>query len=88
MRAIVLTTLGAAAVVFAIVQDRVTADGARQYATRQRGALAGRGAAITIDAVMVPAVRRSVGQAAAWAGVVIVVGLGAAAAASKRHTGE
>ena len=67
-------TFIAALVVFAVVQDRVTAAGAREYVARQRAALSGRGAPVTIEEVMGPAVRRSVLTAAGWAGLVVVLG--------------
>jgi hypothetical protein len=69
-----LATFAAALVVFAGVQDRVTASGARQYVAAQRAAIAGRGLPVTIDQVVAPAVRRSVTQAATWALVVIAAG--------------
>jgi hypothetical protein len=86
VRAIVLLTLAGAAVVFASVQDRVTAAGAQRYVALQRAALAGRGAPVAIDDVMVPAVRQSVRQASAWAAVVVAVGFGAAGVVSRRGT--
>lgn len=84
LRAIVLLTLAAAVVVFAIVQDRVTLAGAYEYVRLQREALAGRGPAITIDAVMGPAVERSVEQGLFWAGLVLAAGGVAAAVVSRR----
>ena len=63
-----------AAVVFCVVQDRVTAAGARQYVELQRAAAEGRRPAVTIDEIMRPAVRRSVAQASAWSAVVMVAG--------------
>ena len=74
-RTIILMTFVLALVVFAVVQDRVTAAGARQYVTLQRAALAGRGAPVTIDEVMIPAVKRSVRQGLAWGGAVMVGGI-------------
>ena len=59
-RTILGVTFVAALVVFAAVQDRVTAGGARQYAALQRLALSGQSAFQTIDEVMTPAVRLSV----------------------------
>ena len=84
-RTILLLTFAAALAVFAIVQDRVTAAGARQYVTQQNAALAGRGAPVTIDEVMQPAVRHSVRLGASWAAVVIAVGLTAATALRTRQ---
>ena len=80
-----LLTIAAAIVVFAVVQDRVTASGARQYVTLQRAALAGRSAPITIDQVMVPAIGRSVRLGALWAAVVMVIGFAAAVAVRNRN---
>ena len=82
-RTIVLLTLGIAAAVFLIVQDRVTASGARRYVALQRDAGAGRGTALPIDEVMAPAIRRSVQQGLLWSGLVLAVG-GAAAAMRSR----
>lgn len=87
-RAIVLVTVTAAVVVFAVVQDRVTASGARRYVTLQRAALAGDTPPVTIDAVMRPAVERSVEQGLLWGGVVLISGLGLAAVISRRAAGE
>ena len=65
----------AAIVVFCVVQDRITADGVYRYVTAQRAAMAGERPPTTIDAVMRPAVRRSVEQGALWAGATAVGGL-------------
>jgi hypothetical protein len=78
----------AAIVTFCIVQDRVTAAGARRYVALQRAAIAGTGPAATIDEVMSPAVRRSVRAGLAWAGGVGAAGLTAAAAVARRHRRE
>ena len=75
----------AAFVVFAIVQDRVTAAGARRYVALQRAAIAGRGPAVTVDEVMRPAVERSVQQGLMWGGAVLVAGAGAARIVSRRQ---
>jgi hypothetical protein len=77
-RAILLAALVAAAVVFCVVQDRVTAAGAQQYVTLQRAALAGQGQPVTVDGVMRPAVERSVRQAAMWSALVMAGGVAAA----------
>jgi hypothetical protein len=71
-----VVTFLAALAAFCIVQDRITAEGARRYAALQRAALAGRGNRVTIEEIMRPAIERSVrlGLLAA-AGVVIVGGL-------------
>jgi hypothetical protein len=84
-RTILLLTLAAALVVFAIVQDRVTAAGARDYVTQQRAALDGAVPPVTIDGVMQPAVRRSVRLGASWAAVVMAIGLVGAAAVRTRQ---
>jgi hypothetical protein len=60
VRRIAWFTLAAAFAVFCVVQDRVTAEGARRYVRMQRSALAGRGPAVTVDDVMQPAISRSV----------------------------
>src|SRR5690242_9806918 len=73
-RLIIAATLVLAFVVFCVVQDRVTAAGARRYVAQQRQAMAGHGRAVTIEEVMTPAVRSSVRQALLWSGLVIVVG--------------
>jgi hypothetical protein len=72
----------AAAVVFCVVQDRVTAAGVREYVARQRQALAagspegtGQAPAVRIDDVMGPAKRRSVEQGALWGGITGIVAL-------------
>jgi hypothetical protein len=73
-------TLLAALVVFCGVQDRVTAEGARRYVALQRESIAAGAPPVAIDAVVKPAVRRSVEQGLLWAGAVCAAGLGAAAA--------
>ena len=85
-RAIVMLTAVVALVVFAVVQDRITAAGARRYVALQRDAIAGRGQAVTIDEIMRPAIQRSVQQGLLWAGVVFVLGFGAAGAVARRST--
>ena len=82
-RAIVVVTALAAFAVFCVVQDRVTAAGARRYATLQRDALQGRGHAVTIDEIMRPAVRESVHEGLLWGGGVLVAGLGMAGAVAR-----
>ena len=81
---LVVTTL-AALVVFAAVQDRITASGARRYVAIQRDALAGRTQLVTVDEIMRPAVRRSVQQGLIWGGLVLVVGIGVAGAVARRQ---
>ena len=66
---------------FAVVQDRMTAAGARRYVTLQREAEAGRGRAVTVDEVMRPAIEASVREGALWGGGVTAAGLIAAGAA-------
>lgn len=84
VRAIVLATVTAALVVFAVVQDRVVASGAGRYAALQRAARTGAGPAVTIDEVMRPAVARSVRDGLLWSGVVLAAGLGIAGVVGRR----
>lgn len=74
MRRIFWLTAAAALAVFCIVQDRVTAAGARRYVVLQREAIAGRGPAVTIDGIMQPAIDRSVRLALVWSGAVAACG--------------
>jgi hypothetical protein len=85
-RAIVVITAVVALAVFCVVQDRVTAAGARRYTALQRDALAGRGRAVTIDEIMQPAIERSVQQGLYWGGGVMAAGLGVAGAAARRSS--
>jgi hypothetical protein len=71
----VLFSLLAALVVFCVVQDRVTAEGARRYVALQRAAAESGGLADGLDEVMRPAIRRSVAQGLLWGGVVMLSGL-------------
>jgi hypothetical protein len=73
-----LFTFAAALVVFCVVQDRVTADGAAAYVSRQRTALGSGATPVRIADVMEPAIRRSVRQGLTWSSGVLVVGLAAA----------
>ena len=75
-----LASIAAAMVVFLVVQDRITAAGARDYVARQRAAALGQAPAVTIDEVMRPAVRRSVRVGLLWGGLVLAAGLATAAA--------
>jgi hypothetical protein len=84
VRWIVLVSAIAAPVVFVVVQDRVTAAGARRYVALQRAAVAGRTPYVTIDEVMRPAIERSVRQGVLWGSVVLLAGLGTAAAVRRR----
>lgn len=81
-------TIAAAVAVFLVVQDRVTASGARRYVALQRAADAGATATPTIDQVMSPVITRSVQQGLLWGGVVLAAGLGSAGPLSRatRHT--
>jgi len=83
-RGILIATVLVALVVFAVIQDRVTAAGARRYVALQRAALAGRGPAVTVDEIMRPAVAQSVREGLLWGGVVLVSGVGIAAAVAAR----
>ena len=87
-RAILIITAVAALVVFAVVQDRVTAAGARRYVALQRAAIAGRGRAVTVDEIMRPAIQHSLRLGLMWGGVVLVSGVGIAAAAAARGTAD
>jgi hypothetical protein len=80
VRLIVLASVVAAVAVFLVVQDRLTAAGARDYVTRQRAAAAGRAAPVTIDEIMRPAVTRSVRLGLLWGGVVLAAGVATATA--------
>jgi hypothetical protein len=85
-RTVVFTFL-AAFVAFAVVQDRVTAAGARRYVELQREALRRGGTASglpTIDEVMAPAVEASVRQGLLAGGAVLVAGLSASALVRRR----
>ena len=84
-RAVLVLTAVAAVVVFAIVQDRITATGARRYVALQREALVGRGQLVTVDQVMRPAVARSVQQGVLWGGAVLVAGVSLARVVSVRQ---
>jgi hypothetical protein len=85
---VVLFTCIAAVLVFCAVQDRVTAAGIRGYVSLQRTALSGQGPATTIDAVMMPAVRRSVRHGLVSSAVVAGAGLSVAAVAARRARRE
>ena len=84
-RLVLVITAIVAFVVFAIVQDRVTAAGARRYVALQRDAIAGRGRAVTIDEIMRPAVERSVQQGLMWGGAVLVAGASVAGVVARRQ---
>ena len=78
-RTILLITLVAAVITFAVVQDRVTAAGARRYVALQRDAAAGQRESVAIDEVVKPAVRESVRQGLVWSGAVLAAGVALAA---------
>jgi hypothetical protein len=84
-RVILIVTAVAAVVVFAVVQDRVTAAGARRYVAIQRDALAGRAQPVTVDEIMRPAIQRSVHQGLLWGGAVLVAGVGLAVAIGRSN---
>ena len=84
-RAVLVISALAAVVVFAVVQDRVTAAGARRYVMVQRDAPAGRGQLVTIDQIMKPAIARSVQRGLMWGGVVLVAGVSLAGVVSTRR---
>ena len=83
-RGILIATALVAVVVFAVIQDRVTAAGARRYVALQRAALAGRGSRVTVDEIMGPAIAESVHEGLLWGGVVLVSGVGIAAVVAAR----
>ena len=85
-RAILIVTALAAMVVFAVVQDRVTAAGARRYVALQRDAIAGRGQPVTVEEVMRPAIQRSVHLGLLSGGIVLIVGVAAAGAIAAKRT--
>ena len=87
-RLILAITAAVAILTFAVVQDRVTAAGARHYVALQRSALAGQGSPVAIDSVVRPVVRQSVRQGLVWSTVVLVFGLALAAASGQRSTRE
>jgi hypothetical protein len=87
-RTILLITAAAATMTFAVVQDRITAAGARRYVSLQREALARGDAPVTIDEVVRPAVRESVHQGLVWSSVVLAAGVAVAAFAARRPRGE
>ncbi len=84
-RVILIATALAALAVFAVVQDRVTAAGARRYVALQRDAIAGRGHPVTVDEIMRPAIDRSVQQGLMWGGVVLVAGVSVAGVVQRRQ---
>jgi hypothetical protein len=85
---VVVFTFVAALAVFCAVQDRLTAAGAREYVDRQRAAIAGSAAFVTVDDVMQPAIRHAVRVALAWSAVVTGAGLSGAAIVARRSRRE
>ena len=85
VRVVLVATALLASATFCVVQDRVTAAGARRYVRLQRTAMADGGPLVTIDEVMRPAIDRSVRQGLAWAGLVAGLGVTAAVAAQRRQ---
>ena len=78
-----MASIAAAITVFLVVQDRITAGGARDYVARQRAAALGQAPAVTIDEIMRPAVRRSVRVGLLWGGVVLAAGVAMATAVTQ-----
>ena len=87
VRRLLALTFLAAFAVFCVVQDRVTAGGAQQYALQALAAIDRHEAVAPIDSVMRPAVRRSVRLGLLSANGVLIVGIAAAAVVSRRHRG-
>lgn len=85
-RVVVVFTFVAAVAVFCIVQDRVTAGGARRYAELARAAIA-RHQRVNVDEVMRPAVHRSVRLGLSSAGAVLLTGAAVAVAVSRSGRG-
>ena len=82
-RTILLIAVAVAMMTFAVVQDRVTAAGARRYVALQRDAAAGQRDPVTIDEVVKPAARQSVHQGLVWSGAVLAAGVALAALAGR-----
>src|SRR3954470_23193690 len=84
-RSVILgVTLLAAITVFALVQDRVTAAGARRYVAGQRAALRAGSTPLIVDDVMRPAIAESVREAATWSSAVLLLGVAAAVTVGRR----
>ena len=83
-----LFTLLAAVAVFCVVQDRVTAAGARRYIELYRSASPADGERVTIDSVMRPAIRDSLRQALLWSGGVAAAGIAVSAVSRRRSRRE
>ena len=67
-----------------MIQDRITAEGTDQYVRTQRAATAAGTAAPVLDAVMRPAVARSVRVGLWWSGLVASTGMAAAGIIARR----
>jgi hypothetical protein len=83
---VVVFTFVAAVAAFCVVQDRVTAAGATRYGEQALAAIAGHQPVTPVDAVMRPAIQRSVRLGLASSGVVLLAGFGTAAAVSRSKT--
>ena len=84
MRGIVITLVAALAV-FCVVQDTITAAGARRYVRMQRNTGAASAPLVKVDDVMTPAIREGVRTGLLSAGGVIVVGLALAGWHARRR---
>lgn len=82
-RLLLIASLLTGFVVFCVVQDRVTAAGARSYVALQQEAVAGGRAPIPVETVMAPAIAESWRSGLLWGGGVALVGLAAAAIAGR-----
>ena len=87
VRRLLVFSFLAAFAVFCVVQDRVTAAGAQQYALQALAAIEHHEPVAPIDSVMRPAVRRSVRLGLLSANGVLIVGIAAAVMVSRRHRG-
>jgi hypothetical protein len=76
-RTLSIATVVLAVAVFAAVQDRVTAAGARRYAAVARDAIAGGRQPPPIEEIMAPAIRSSMRWGGASALAILLVGLAA-----------
>jgi len=87
-RIVAALSLVAGFATFCVVQDRVTAAGARRYVALQRAAIDGRGRPVTIDEIMRPTLEQSVWRGVEWGGGVALVGLAAAGAMARIRPGS
>jgi hypothetical protein len=85
-RRLLLVSCMLAVAVFALVQDRITARATDQYVRAQRMAAAAGTTAPTIDAVMRPAVARSVRVGLLSGGLVAIAGAASAALVARWTT--